>query len=282
MPRAIDRPVVVTGASKGIGRAAALHLAARGSQVFAGVRTEADGQALREASASPDRLCPVLVDVTDPQAIARAAETVRRAAPGGVSGIVNNAGIVVAGPLEFLPLDEVRLQFEVNVVGALAVTQAFLPQIRAGGGRIVNVSSLNGRVASPFVGPYCASKFALEALSDALRMELSRWRIPVVVIQPGAVATPIWETAAQRATANAKRMPDGGKQLYGRVLSVLADRAGRPPRHSIPPGRVARVIERALTARRPRTRYLVGTDAHLAALVARLMPDRAIDWLLTR
>lgn len=280
MHASADTTVVITGASKGIGRATSLHLDARGFTVFAGVRAGADADSLRRTGS--ERLTPITLDVTDPQSIGAAAETVRQAAPSGLRGVVNNAGTAISGPLEFLPLDRLREQLELNVVGVLAVTQAFMPQIRTGGGRIINVSSLNGRIASPFVGAYAASKFALEALSDALRMELRRWNIPVVVIQPGAVDTPIWETAAQRATSIANEMPEAGRRLYGRVMAMLAGRAGRPPKHAISPDNVARVIAHALSARRPKTRYLVGTDARLAALAAAVLPDRAIDRLLTR
>ncbi len=271
--------ILITGASKGIGHATAAYLDARGYTVFGGVRTESDAAALR--SSGSERLIPLFLDVTDRTSIGRAVDVVRRQTD-GLAGIVNNAGIVVAGPLEFLPPEHVREQLDVNVLGVLRVTQAFMPLIRQGHGRIVNISSLNGRIASPFGGPYAASKFALEAMSDALRMELRRWRIPVVVIQPGAIDTPIWETAATRAIALAKELPEEGRQLYGRVMSVLAERAGRPPAHAIAPERVARVIARALRARRPKTRYLVGRDAWLAAMVAAVVPDRMLDWILTK
>lgn len=272
--------VVITGASKGIGRATALHLDGMGFSVFAGVRTQRDADALH--GEATDRLTPVMLDVTKAESIAAAADAVRAGAPQGLVGVVNNAGIVVAGPLEFLPLERIREQFEVNVFGVLAVTQAMLPLIRAGNGRIVNVSSINGRIASPFSGSYAASKFALEAFSDALRQELGHWDIPVVVVQPGAIQTPIWETSTRRATVIMKEMPEEAKKWYGRVMTVLADRAGKAPKHAIPPDRVARVIGKALTARRPRTRYLVGNDARLGALLKTVLPDRLMDRVMTR
>jgi NAD(P)-dependent dehydrogenase (short-subunit alcohol dehydrogenase family) len=272
--------VVISGASKGIGRATALHLDAIGFRVFAGVRTEKDAHELRAAAS--ERLEPVQLDVTSSASVASAAESIREEAPTGLAGIVNNAGIVVPGPLECLPLDRLREQLEVNVIGVLAVTQAFMPAIRTGHGRVVNVSSLNGRVASPFAGAYAISKFGLEGLSDALRMELRHWGIPVVVIQPGAVETPIWETSARRAAAIAKEIPDEGKKLYGRVMTALTERAARPPKRAIPPARVARVVAHALTTRRPKTRYRVGRDARLATVLAAVLPDRLIDRLLTK
>lgn len=273
---AAARAVVVTGASKGIGRATALALDRLGYRVFATVRREADGDALR--AEATERLSPVLLDVTDARAIAAATGLVARESPDGVYGLVNNAGVVVAGPLEVLPLEEIRHQFAVNVFGPLALTQALLPAIREGRGRIVNVSSVNGRLVTPFVAPYAASKFALEALSDGLRMELARWRIPVVVIEPGSVRTPIWETSAARAQQNLERLRDEARARYGGLFKALA-RAGRPPDRAIPPERVARVIARALAARRPRTRYLVGWDGWLGALLA-LAPGRVRDFIL--
>jgi NAD(P)-dependent dehydrogenase (short-subunit alcohol dehydrogenase family) len=198
-----------------------------------------------------------------------------------LSGLVNNAGIVVAGPLEALPLDAVRHQFEVNVFGVLAVTRAALPLLRAGPGRIVNVSSINGRIVTPFVAPYAASKFALEAISDGLRMELRPWKIHVSVVQPGATQTAIWGTSINRAVENAERFTEEAKKRYGRVLDAMVKRGGEAPKRAVPPLRVAEVIARALTARRPRTRYLVGKDAHAGAVMAALLPDRLLDRLLT-
>ncbi len=276
-----SRTVLITGASSGIGAATALRLDARGFRVFAGVRTEDAAQALREQAS--ERLTPLMLDVTDDSTIARAAETVGHSGAGRILGIINNAGIVMPGPLEFLPLEDVRMQLEVNVVGVLAVTQAFLPLLRASGdGRIVNISSINGRMALRFLGPSVTSKFALEGMSDTLRMELRRWNIRVVVIEPGAVATPIFDVSRRRGKTIAERMPRRAEELYPRVLSAMRDRRGRTPRRAIAPDRVARVIERALTARRPKTRYLVGRDAKLGALATALLPDRLLDRLLTR
>ncbi|MFP3940682.1 MAG: SDR family oxidoreductase [Acidobacteriota bacterium] len=280
-----DGTILVTGASRGIGKAAALHLDGLGFRVLAGVRSEEDAAALRREGS--ERMEPVFLDVTDPESIAAAAETARRAAPGGLAGLVNNAGMVVAGPLELLPPEAIRSQLDVNSVGPVALTQAMLPLLRSGAeggtratpGRIVNVSSANGRVATPWAGAYAASKFALEALSDALRMELRPWGIPVVVVQPGAIDTPIWRRSFERAMENLGGVPPERKELYATTLEKLERRQGRGPSHAIPAERVARVIARALTARRPKTRYLVGREAWLAALVAPL-PDRLRDRIL--
>lgn len=271
--------VLITGASRGIGAACAVHLARAGFRVVAAVRREPDAASLLARAA--ERLVTVHLDVTDAASIAGAVATAGEVAgPQGLTGLVNNAAIAVAAPLEFVPLDDVRQQLEVNVIGALAVTQAALPLLRQSRGRIVNISSVNGRVAVPFLGPYCASKFALEALSDALRMELARWGIPVSVIEPGAVSTPMWESAIARAAAVARRMPAAARERYGRALDALERHARRMPRVAMPPDRVARVVGRALTARRPRARYPVGGVARAANLV-RLLPARLADRLIT-
>jgi len=271
--------VLVTGTSKGIGRACARDLHARGFRVFAGVRTDADAEALR--AAADDRLVPLLLDVTRPADIAAAGDLLRsRVGPAGLWGLVNNAGIAVAGPIEYLPPQEVRRQFEVNVFGTLELTQTCLPLLRTARGRIVNVSSVNGRVVSPFNGAYSASKFALEALSDALRLELRRTGIQVVVVQPGAIRTPIWDTAREEAQRLAERYPRAAWSHYGRVLERLA-KVGTP-RRALAPERIATVIARALLARHPRARYHVGWDARAGILAARMLPTRLLDALLTR
>lgn len=280
MSPATSKSVLITGASKGIGEATALHLDALGFRVYAGVRREADGEALR-ARASGD-LRPVFLDVTDPDSIAEAVDRVSRESLQGLAGLVNNAGIVVAGPVEVLPLEAIREQFEVNFFGVLSVIRAFLPLLRKAQGRIVNVSSINGRLVTPFAVPYSASKFALEALSDGLRMELRPWKIQVSVIQPGAVATPIWKVSLDRAKKNLEKASPERRELYQKVIDALARRSGEPPKHAIPSERVARKIAHALTARRPKVRYLVGRDARIGALVAALVPQRLQDRLLTR
>lgn len=184
------RAVVITGASTGIGKGCALALDKLGARVFAGVRKEADGAAL-QAEAS-ERLTPVMLDVTDGDQIQAAVRLVQEGmGDAGVAGLINNAGIGVGGPLEFIDLDDLRWQMEVNVIGPMAMIRAFMPLIRQGKGRIVNISSIAGRSATPFMGPYSASKHALEALSDPLRVELRLWNIHVSLIEPGAVQTPI-------------------------------------------------------------------------------------------
>ncbi|MBD0258621.1 MAG: SDR family oxidoreductase [Cytophagales bacterium] len=267
--------VLITGASTGIGAACALALDKRGYRVFAGVRRAADGEALRQ-HASPN-VRPLLLDVTDAASIAEAARLLQSESGDALAGLVNNAGIAVAGPLEFVSPERLRQQFEVNVVGVLALTQALLPLLRKGPGRIVNISSVSGRLASPFVGPYCASKFALEALSDSLRVELSPWRIPVSVVEPGVINTPIWQKSLASNAGILDAMPAESQALYGREVAAM--QAFARSAKGLEPEAVARVVTRALTAVRPKTRYVVGVDARLGVLLSRL-PDRMRDWVL--
>lgn len=275
------RTVLITGASTGIGRATALHLDRLGWTVYAGVRKETDAESLRAASAG--RLIPVRLDVTDAPSIAAAAETIGGGDGGaGLRGLVNNAGIAVAAPVEFLPLDQLRRQLEVNLVGQVAVTQAVLPLLRAGRGRVVNMSSIGGRLASPMMAPYNASKFALEALTDVLRLELRPWGIDVVAIEPGAIATPIWEKSVAAADHMLPSLPVAAQELYGPAIEAARRWAARQAAAGIPPEAVARAVARALTARRPRTRYAVGRDAQVGVLLARLLPDRLRDELILR
>ncbi len=276
-----DRNVVITGASTGIGKACALDLDARGFTVFATVRREEDAKAL-EAEASP-RLRTLFLDVTDAATIAAAAETVAEAVgAAGVHGLVNNAGIAMAGPLEVMPLDAFRRQFEVNVTGQVAVTQAFLPLVRKAGGRIVNMGSIGGISVLPFVGAYCASKFALEALTDALRMELAPWGIDVVIVEPGSVATPIWGKGEAHAEALLERADPAATALYREVMEKMRALVAGTGAGGAPPGAVAAVVHHALTARRPKTRYLVGKMARVRWALQRLLPDRLRDRFLLR
>lgn len=271
--------ILITGASTGIGLTCALRFDRLGWRVFAGVRREADAVRLRESGSG--RLVPVLLDVTDQASIAAAVAVVADAVgPAGLAALVNNAGIAEAGPLEFLPLETLRRMHEVNVVGLLAVTQACLPLIRRARGRIVNMGSISGRTASPFVGPYCASKHAVEALTDVLRLELDEWGIQVAVIEPGMIETPIWEKGEAAARAQRQQLSAEAEALYGsamdafqRMIRPAIARAGSPEQ-------VADAVEHAVTAGEPRTRYLVGRDARLRLMLRRLLPDRAMDGLV--
>ena len=268
------KTVLITGASSGIGQACALWLEARGFRVFAGVRKEADGEALQAQSKGNVR--PVLLDVVDKDSIAQASARVSGQA-NELDGLVNNAGVAVAGPLEFLPLEELRRQLEINVVGQIAVTQAFLPLLRPAKGRIVMMSSISGRVAAPMMGPYSASKFALEALSDALRRELRPWGLEVSVIEPGNIQTPIWSKGVNWGQQMRDNLPEAARQLYGRAIDAIIGYIRTQDGSGLSPNEVAKVVEHALSAPVPRTRYVVGQDAKVAALMTRLLPDRWVD-----
>jgi NAD(P)-dependent dehydrogenase (short-subunit alcohol dehydrogenase family) len=266
--------VLVTGASTGIGEATALHLRELGFEPVAAVRRDEDAARLEGQG-----LRTVRIDVTDEAQIAAA----REAVGGALAGLVNNAGVAVAAPLEFLPLDQLRRQLEVNLIGQVAVIQAFLPALRRAGGRIVNVSSIGGRVAAPLLSPYNASKFALEAVSDSLRRELRGQGVDVIVIEPGGVKTPIWKKGNELASEMIAGMPPEAERLYGRLIAGIQKQTVKIERETgLPPRAVAEVIGKALTADRPRSRYLVGRDAKVRAQLARLLPDRAMDRLIGR
>jgi NAD(P)-dependent dehydrogenase (short-subunit alcohol dehydrogenase family) len=271
--------VVITGASTGIGRACALDLDSKGFQVFAGVRRDEDAERLRKERPSIE---PVRIDVTDSESIAAARDRVTEAVGGaGLAGLVNNAGIAVPGPLEHLPLDEFRRQMEVNLVGQVAVTQAFMPLLRAARGRIVNIGSIGGRVALPLLGPYAASKHAMEGLTDSLRRELRPWGIQVSIVRPGPIATEIWDRGNANADELLERMPEAAAN-YGPAIERARAFAAQRTKEAVPPSRVAEVVAHALTADKPRTRYLVGPQARLLAILRAVLPDRWFDAVLER
>lgn len=273
--------VVVTGASSGIGRASALHLDSLGFRVLAGVRKDADAESLRDAGSS--RLEPLIVDVADESSVEAAAREVsERVGADGLAGLVNNAGIGLGGPVELLSLDDLRRQLEVNLIGQVGVTQALIPLLRKTQGRVVFMSSVGGRLAIPYMSPYHMSKWGVEALADALRIELRPWGIEVVLIEPGSIATALWDKAQDEAAGVIERMDADGRGLYGENVAALQASARKEAARGIAPERVAEVVAKALTARKPKTRYLVGRDAKINARVRRLVPDRVFDRLLSR
>jgi NAD(P)-dependent dehydrogenase (short-subunit alcohol dehydrogenase family) len=266
--------VLVTGATRGIGRATAIRLAEHGWEVFAGVRRPQDGEGL--TGSQPGRISPVVLDITDPDQVAG----LERALPGELDAVVNNAGIVVGGPLEAVPLSELRNQLEVNVVGQVAVTQALLPRLRRSRGRIVFVSSLNGKVATPLTGPYNASKFALEAVADSLRMELAPWGIRVALVEPAQTDTDLWRRADDQLESTVVLLSAEHRNLYAKHIEGYRKSIPRSQRMARPAETVAETIERALTARRPRARYVVGTPARIQAVLARMTPTPVLDVML--
>ena len=273
-----DRAVVVTGASSGLGRACALHLDQAGFRVFAGVRRSDDALALMAASSS-GRLCPIKLDVTREESIWKAAARVAEQTDGeGLWGLVNNAGTCLSAPLECLSPEALRYQMETNLIGHFAVTRAFLPQTRKAEGRIINVTSGLGRIAGPYLGAYAATQFAKEGLSDALRRELKPFRVAVVVVQPGAISTPIWGKTREAAHDILGGAHDEVAELYRPSFLRFLERHEQWARSSTThPENFARAVAHALTVRRPRTRYRVGRDAWAAGALARLLPDSLLD-----
>jgi NAD(P)-dependent dehydrogenase (short-subunit alcohol dehydrogenase family) len=265
----MPRLALVTGASTGIGRACAVHLAGLGFHVLAGVRDPAD---------APPGAEPLRLDVTSESDIAAAAERVGDE----LHVLVNNAGIAVNGPIEVLPVEEWRRQFEVNLIGQVAVTKALLPAILRARGCVVNMSSIGGRVANPLLAPYAASKFALEAVSDSLRREVSAHGVRVVCIEPGAIATPVWGKSAAEGQRLVASMPEDARGRYVKLIERVRAIAQQLARDGLPPEAVAEAVGRAVTARRPRTRYVIGRDAKRQAVAARLLPDRVMDRLIAR
>ena len=273
--------VVITGASTGIGRASALYLDRLGYRVFAGVRKQADAESL--ADEGSDRLTPITIDVTEQRSIASAREEVEQAVgKDGLVGLINNAGVGGGGPIETTPLEEYRDVLEVNLIGQIAVTQIFLPLIRRAKGTVVFISSIGGRVASPFMSPYNSSKFGIEALGESLRHELKPWEIDVVIVEPGSIDTEIWGKGQDAIRDRVSKMPADARRLYGRQLSRFGEGIRETASRGISPDKVAEVVHRAISSDNPRHRYLVGTDAKIAARLKGTLPDRIFARLAGR
>ena len=273
--------VVITGASSGIGFAACKVLTRRGFRVFGGVRTTADAERLREELGK--RMVPLIFDVTDPDSVSQVAAAVNKMlGKQRLFGLVNNAGIAVLGPLAYLPLERFRLQIEVNLLGVHAVTQAFLPLLgtessRIGEpGRIVNISSVSGRLAMPFAGAYAASKFGLEGYSDSLRRELVLFGIKVILIEPRAVATPIWDQVQKIVVEQFSNTP------YYRSLRFFAEQAKREAKTSLVPEKVGELIWRVLTTPRPRARYAILPHRLVEWSIPRRLPTGVLDYCIAK
>jgi len=276
--RSASELVVITGASTGIGAATTRELAARGFHVIAGVRRQGDADALRA-----EHIEPLILDITVGEHLAELAQRITDDPAGlPLRALVNNAGIAVNAPVESLPLDEWRRQFEVNLFGHIAVTQALLPALLMSGGTVVNVSSVGGRVAMATYGAYAGSKFALEAVSDALRREVGPFGVKVVVIEPGAVVTQMAGRGVVTAGRLADRMTPPQHERYDRLIEAITTQAQTFTRAGVPATRAAEVIADAIVTEHPRTRYTVGRDAAVIVKLARLVPDRVLDRILTR
>ena len=270
------KAVVITGTSSGIGKACALRMAGEGWRVYAGVRADEDGKTL--AAEADGDLRPVILDVTSDAHCEALAERVSAENGGRLDGLVNNAGVYLNGPLEYISMDELRTMMAVNVVGLMGVTRALLPALREAAGRIVNISSISGLVALPGVSGYAASKHAVEAITDSLRVELEPFGVRVSAVEPGSIETEIWRKGRER---DAERDEAAGnseaEQLYAPVIRLLRKLNENP--RGIPPERVAEAVEDALTSSNPDNRYLVGKDAKGLALLRKL-PDAIRDKLI--
>ena len=270
------RCVLVTGAGRGIGRAISVRLAHSGWQVYAGVRTDA---AANELAAESDRITPVTLDVTDDEHIRALGDVL----PARLDALVNNAGIAVAGPVETLDRAAMHHQFDVNLIGPLTVTRTVLPRIRAAGtGRIIFISSLNGRVSFPFTGMYNASKFAVEAIADCLRVELQPWGIRVVLVEPGVIDTDPWHEMEDLIADLEAGMSPEHRALYAQHLAGEREIIDKLRRGAAPPDTVARAVERALTSRRPQARVLVGRDARMLLAMRAVLPAKGLDAVWVR
>lgn len=264
------KTVLISGASSGIGRDCALSLADAGFKVIAGVRNEQAAKTLEQEASG--QLETVFLDIADNNSVESARTTIRSE---NLFAIVNNAGIAMLGPLEFMPIEKIRRQFEVNLFGHIAVTQAFLPLLRqTNGSRIINMSSISGFVAFPYYGSYASSKFAFEAFSDAIRRELMPWGIKVILIQPGNTNTQIWQKSFQTAQSIATEFPPEANFYYPNKLS----QSPKSMDNLTPASAVSRAVIQALTAKRPKARYRVGMSAQKYAVYSRLLPT----WLLDR
>ncbi|MDF2707298.1 MAG: family oxidoreductase [Nonomuraea muscovyensis] len=267
----MPKTVLVTGASTGIGRATALLLAREGFTVHAGVRKDADGEALGPT------VIPIILDVTDAGRIAEAAERI-----GHLDALVNNAGIGVTGPLEFVPLDVLRRQYEVNVFGQVAVTQAMLPMLRSSKGRVVTVGSVGSWITLPFGGPLCSSKHAIRSLNDALRMELKPYGVAAVLIEPGSIHTDAVDKLEDEVEPRLASLGEEGRRLYGAAYRTMVTSGLKEERSGSSPDVVARAVLHALTARKPRSRYPVGKKSRLMSTLGRIVPQYTLDRLRLR
>jgi len=278
------RAVLVTGASSGIGRAAALGLLGEGFRVFAGVRDEAAAGRLREQAPAEARarLETLVLDVTNAEHVRAAAHRLdRELGEGGLWGLFNNAGISVNGPVEHLGLEGLRHQLEVNVIGQVAVTQAMIPLLRRARGRIVTTGSVAGFIALPGLAPYAMSKHAMEAFSDSLRRELKPWGIEVSLLEPGAIATDIWQKGQRDADEVERSWPPQVLEHYGPLIAALRKAAAMSERRASPTDVVTRAVVHAFTAARPRTRYRMGRDSGVQKVIS-MLPDRWADAVLMK
>jgi NAD(P)-dependent dehydrogenase (short-subunit alcohol dehydrogenase family) len=273
------KSILISGASKGIGKAAALFFSTNGIQVFAGVRTVEDGKILEDLGGG--KIIPIQLDVTNSTQIKNSIVKIEEiVGKNGLQGLVNNAGIAVSSPMEFVPIDELRNQIEINFIGVVALTQACMPLIRIGKGRIVNISSISGMFSYPFVGPYSASKFALEAFTNSFRRELLMAGIHVASVQPGNVDTPIWDSSYMKADEISKNFPAEAHQHYPFYFPTLLDKKDGQDKKGMSPQKVVDKINHALFSKRPKTKYPVGNTAIFFSTIGKFIPDKFFDSII--
>ncbi|HEX6896724.1 MAG TPA: SDR family oxidoreductase [Bryobacteraceae bacterium] len=278
---AAGKSIVITGASSGIGRATALRLALRGWEVFAAVRRDSDARNLRDESGG--KLATVLLDVTDRESINKAAAEVKeRLAGKGLDGLFNNAGVGTTSPVEYTLLEKLREIYEINLFGQIATIQAFLPLIRIAKGRIINAGSVGDHIAPPFAGSLASSKAAFASMSAALRLELRPQGIAVCILEPGAINTPAVEKTLGVVERTIEGLPPEGVALYADRMRRVASAFAQKEHSGSSPEVVAEVVERALTERKPRTRYAAGKDSAKLSLLARALPERVMDMAILR
>ncbi len=266
--------VLVTGAARGIGKAIVEHLASTGWDVIAGVRSEADADAI--TGVDPQRVSAVILDITNADHIAQLAD----ALPPRLDAVINNAGVAVGGPVETVTVEDWRKVLDVNVVGQFSVTRAVLPKLRESRGRALFISSVNGRIATPMLGPYSASKFALEAACDALRVELRGWGVSVVLIEPAQTDTDMWRTADDMVNRIEADMSAHDRDLYAKHIVGMKKFVPRARGMASPTSKVVAVVVEALTARRPRARYVVALLPKIQTAVVPLIPTALRDRLM--
>ncbi len=278
----MSKSIVITGCSSGFGRVTALHLAWHGWHVFATLRKEADRIALRAEATQlgcAEHLTPMLCDITNPTQVAALSQTVAEATP-HLDALLNNAGTAFPAPLELIALDDFRAQLEINLVGHLAVTQALLPLLKASRGVIINVTSIGGRIAAPVIGAYNASKFAMEAVSDVLRLELAHFGVRVVVIEPGGSATAIWDTSQNRAVGLLQA--DADRNPYRPLMTAVQKSFQGVATQGFPPQRFADLVFKILNTSRPRARYAIPAQVGRMIFLHAVLPDGLWDWLVRR
>lgn len=271
--------ILISGASTGIGRAASIHMARLGHTVWAGVRSKKSFDDLTRLNVQG--LNPVILDVCDEDSIVACVSKIKKTS-GMLHALVNNAGIAVGGPVEAVSMEDWRRQFETNVFGQIRVTQECLPLLRESKGRIVNISSISGKVASPFMGPYTASKHALEAVSDSLRRELHTLGVKVIIVEPGAIATPIWEKSKSEARPKMEAMPAQLREVYGPIMNKFLLNLDKVIAKASPVNMVTRAIEHALLSSVPKSRYPVGPGIRAAIFLSGTLPDTWVDKLISR